>query len=47
MTAWDLPFQSADMRGNFNEAKKQTPLLTLVQAADGISSNIFEYDTEE
>ena len=47
MNAWDLPFQSADMRGNFNEAKKLTPLLTLVQSADAISSSIFECDTEE
>lgn len=47
MNAWDLPFQSTDMRGNFNEAKKLTPLLTLLQTADAIASNIFEYDTEE
>ncbi len=42
MNAWDLPFQSADIKGNFNEARKISPLLTLVQTADSISSNIFE-----
>ena len=47
MNAWDLPFQSPDMRGNFNEAKKQTPLLTLVQTADAIATNIFENDMED
>lgn len=47
MNAWDLPFQSADMRSNFNEAKKITPLLTLVQTADAIATNVFECDTEE
>lgn len=42
MTAWDLPFQSNDIKGNLNAAKDRCPLLTLIQAADGISSNIIE-----
>lgn len=47
MNAWDLPFQSPDIKGNFEEAKKLSPLLTLVQAADSISSNIFEVSADE
>lgn len=42
MNAWDLPFQSADLKGNFNTAKNRCPLLTLVQAADGLASNLLE-----
>ncbi len=42
MNAWDLPFQSADIKGNFNMAKDICPLLSLVQAADGLSSNLME-----
>ena len=42
MNAWDLPFQSADLKGNFNTAKGKCPLLTLVQAADGLASNLLE-----
>lgn len=47
MNAWDLPFQSADMTGNFNEAKKLTPLLTLVQTADALATNILEKEIEK
>lgn len=42
MNAWDLPFQSADLKGNFNTAKNQCPLMTLIQAADGLASNLLE-----
>ncbi len=42
MHAWDLPFQSNDIRGNFNKAKDTCPLLTLVQAADGLASHLLE-----
>ncbi len=45
MNAWDLPFQSADLKGNFNMAKKKCPLLTLVQASDGLASNLLEHLT--
>ncbi len=42
MNAWDLPFQSADIKANFNAAKNKCPLLSLIQAADGLASNLLE-----
>lgn len=42
MTAWDLPFQSADAKGNFNIAKEICPLCSLIQCADNLASNILE-----
>lgn len=45
MTAWDLPFQSAELKNSINKAKDICPLLTLIQAADGMASNLLE-DTE-
>lgn len=42
MSAWDLPFQSAEAKSNINEAKTQCPLLSLLQAADGLSSTLLE-----
>lgn len=42
MTAWDLPFQSADAKGNFNTAKEICPLCSLIQCADNLASNILE-----
>ena len=42
MTAWDLPFQSPDIKGNYNAAKEICPLCSLVQCADNLSSNILE-----
>lgn len=42
MQAWDLPFQSYDLKSNFNEAKSISPLVTLIQAADGLASNLME-----
>lgn len=42
MSAWDLPFQSNDIKANYNEAKNICPLLALIQAADGLSSNMLE-----
>lgn len=47
MTAWDLPFQSPEMKNNLNIAKSICPLCTLVQAADGISAGLLESDTKE
>ncbi len=46
MHAWDLPFQSADIKGNFNTAKNKCPLLTLIQASDGLASNLLERNEE-
>lgn len=42
MNAWDLPFQSYDIKSNFNKAKEICPLLSLVQAADCLASNLLE-----
>ena len=42
MTAWDLPFQSPEMRNSLNAAKERCPLLVLTQAADGLAANIIE-----
>ena len=47
MNAWDLPFQSPDAKGNYNAAKTQCPLLTLIQAADGLSAGILESESEQ
>ena len=46
--AWDLPFQSPDLKANFDTAKRLCPLCTLIQAADGLASNLLESkDPEE
>lgn len=42
MSAWDIPFQSYEALGNLNEAKNKCPLVVLLQAADGLSSCLFE-----
>ena len=42
MQAWDLPFQSADAKANLNKAKEICPLVSLIQAADGLASNLLE-----
>ena len=40
MSAWDLPFQSPDLKANFDTAKRLCPLCSLIQAADGLASNL-------
>ena len=42
MHAWDLPFQSPDLKGNFQAAKVRCSLLSLIQAADGLVSHLLE-----
>lgn len=42
MTAWDLPFQSPEMKGNLNAARERCPLVSLIQAADGLAANMLE-----
>lgn len=42
MSAWDLPFQSNDIKSNYNTAKEICPLIGLIQAADGLASNLLE-----
>ena len=46
MNAWDLPFQSYDIKSNFNKAKEICPLLSLVQAADCLASNLLDRKVE-
>ena len=46
MSAWDLPFQSAEMKGNLNAAKEKAPLCTLLQCADGLASGLLERKKE-
>lgn len=42
MGAWDLPFQSYDEKTNYNTAGETCQLLSIVQAADGLSTRILE-----
>ena len=42
MQAWDLAFQSSEAKVNLNTAKQICPLLTLIQVADGLASNLLE-----
>ena len=42
MTAWELPFQSAEAKGYLNAAKNKCPLLSIIQVADGLASAILE-----
>ncbi|MBR0038343.1 MAG: HD family phosphohydrolase [Bacteroidales bacterium] len=44
MSAWDLPFQSAEEKSSLNAAKENSALLTLVQTADGMAAGIMEND---
>ena len=42
MQAWDLPFQNPEAKGNINEAKKKTPLVALIIAADNLATSVLE-----
>lgn len=42
MHAWELPFQSYEAKSCFNVARESTPLVTLIQTADGLSSSLLE-----
>ena len=42
MTAWDLPMQSPEHKESLNAAKAKTPLVSLVQLADGFSTGLME-----
>ena len=42
MHAWELPFQSYEAKSNLNVAKENSPLLTLIQAADGLAASLLE-----
>ena len=42
MTAWDLPMQSPEHKESLNAAKTKTPLVSLIQLADGFASGLLE-----
>ena len=42
MHAWDLPFQSPDIKGNLQKAREICPLAVVIQTADGLASNLLE-----
>ena len=42
MTAWDLPMQSPEHKESLNAAKAKTPLVSLIQSADGIATGLLE-----
>lgn len=42
MQTWDFDFQSAEAKAILNTAKQICPLLTLIQVADGLASNLLE-----
>ncbi len=42
MTAWDLPMQSPEHKESLNAAKARTPLVSLIQLADGAATGLLE-----
>ena len=42
MTAWDLPMQSPEHKESLNAAKSISPLVSLVQLADGFATGLME-----
>lgn len=42
MTAWDLAFQSPEQKESLSVARAKTPLCSLVQCADSISTGLLE-----
>lgn len=42
MTAWDLPFQSPELKNCINTARDKCPLCGLIQSADCIAANLLE-----
>ena len=42
MMAWDLPMQSAEHKESLNAAKALSPLISLVQLADGFANGLLE-----
>lgn len=45
MSAWDLPFQSSEMRNSISEASSRYPLVPLLHAADALATHLMENDT--
>lgn len=44
MAAWDIPLQSPEHKEGLNAAKAKTPLVSLIQSADGIATGLLERD---
>jgi hypothetical protein len=42
MGAWDISFQGGSSLGNYNKAKHLCPLVTVIQCADEMTTNIME-----
>ena len=42
MNAWDLAFQSPEQKASLYAARTAAPLCTVIQAADGLASNLME-----
>ena len=42
MGPWDLPMQSLEHKESFNAAKAKSPLVSLIQSADGIATGLME-----
>lgn len=42
MLAWDLPFQSPEIKSNLQKAREICPLAVVIQTADGLASNLLE-----
>ena len=42
MSAWDMPMQSPEHKESFNAAKAKSPLVSLIQTADGIATGLIE-----
>jgi len=42
MSAWDLPFQSPEEKGNLSAARDKAPLCCVLQCADGLATSILE-----
>lgn len=42
MTAWDLPFQSPELKNNLSKAREICPLCIIIQCADSLASGIIE-----
>jgi hypothetical protein len=42
MSAWDIPFQSAEHKESLTAARAKTPLVALIQSADGVATGLLE-----
>ena len=42
MGPWDMPMQSPEHKESFNAAKAKSPLVSLIQSADGIATGLLE-----